>query len=92
MKKNVDVAMCFVSENMGVQRKIQSELKSPRAWEIPRGRGIAEWIAEEFPAGSIVTVEQVRLAYQKHCARQENNTALAKSNRQVEKKDSWKVR
>ena len=81
VKKDIDVATRFIAEKMGVLKKIQSDLKIPREREIPKGRGITEWIAEEFPDGSIVTVEQVRLAYQKHCTRQENNTALAKSNR-----------
>ena len=58
--------MRFIAEKMEVLKKVQSELKIPKGWEIPRGRGIAEWIAEEFPAQSIVTVKQVRESYRKN--------------------------
>ena len=81
VKKAVDVAMRFIAEKTGVLKKVQSELNIPREWEIPRvprGRGTAEWIAEESPAGSIVIVSQRGLSETfQHCTRRENDTALA---------------
>ena len=93
--KDVDVALRFIAEKMAVLKKVQSELKIPKGWEIPRGRKIAEWITEEFSAGSVVTVKKVRESYEKHFGiALDERTAqrwLRKTGTQV-RKGSWKLR
>lgn len=93
-KRDVDAALRFIAEKMEVLKKVQSELKIPKGWEIPRGRGIAEWIVEEFAAGSVVTVKKVRESYEKHFGiALDERTAqrwLRETGTQV-RKGSWKL-
>ena len=65
-EEDVKVALTFIGKKLEALSRLHSELKIPKGWEPrPRGEKIAEWIAQEFPPGTIVTVKDVRGAYEK---------------------------
>jgi DNA replicative helicase MCM subunit Mcm2 (Cdc46/Mcm family) len=63
-KEDVDNSMKFLTRKLDVLKEIQKQIKIPKGWEIPRGKGIAEWIVNTYKTGEEVTVKILQDKYE----------------------------